>query len=219
MDLFHASVPSTPSVMAIQPDGKLVVRAYNKLVRIESNGARDNSFKEPEVGTYNDIIVIDNDNSIFTADSRTLQKFHPDGSPASFSKGYYSNTNKVSLNIQSDHKLILSGDFSTYNNEVRNGLVRLNNVVETGVLEEKKTTHNWTVFPNPGSDLIHLQSDEIYAESVISIVNGLGQQMLSKAISQGRQGLNVNVADYPSGVYVLTITSGSFSENIRFVKQ
>ena len=136
---------NTVSAIALQPDEKLVVagrftrmgnRNRNGIARLNPNGAVDTSFN-PGSGADNPVlaVAVDNDGSILiggdfttynnTARSR-IARLNSNGSlDTGFNPGNGANGAVQALAIQPDGKVIAAGDFSEFNNQPANFIVRL----------------------------------------------------------------------------------------------
>ena len=91
--------------MALQPDGKIVIGGFftsvagvgrNRIARLNSDGSLDTSF-DPGVGCQGKVVPAD------------------DKDPFVFA-----------LAVQRDGKIVVAGNFATYNNQPSSGIARLN---------------------------------------------------------------------------------------------
>lgn len=131
---------------AIQNDGKIIIggnftsyngTARNHIARINSDGSLDATFN-PGTGTNNDVetTAIQSDGKIligghFATYNGTvinrIARINPDGSlDATFNVGTGANDVVYTTTIQSDGKIIIGGEFYTYNGTARNRIARLN---------------------------------------------------------------------------------------------
>ncbi|HKQ36616.1 MAG TPA: Calx-beta domain-containing protein, partial [Verrucomicrobiae bacterium] len=136
----------TINAMALQADEKVLVggrftrvgnRNRNGIARLNQNGAVDTSFN-PGSGADNPVLAlaVDGDGSIlvggdFTTYNNTprsrVARLNPDGSlDTGFNPGNGANGAVQALAIQSDGKIIVAGDFSEFDNQSANFIVRLN---------------------------------------------------------------------------------------------
>jgi uncharacterized delta-60 repeat protein len=133
---------NTSLIMAIQPDGKIIIgRQYgtqSQLLRLNSDGSND-VFFNVGTGLNSGItkIVIQPDNKILIGGSFTtyngisqisLIRFNTDGSKdLSFNVGGTGFSGAVyDIAIQSDNKIVLAGGFSSYNDIYQKALIRIN---------------------------------------------------------------------------------------------
>ncbi len=131
---------------AIQSDGKIMIggnfNSYNGTVRnyiarLNANGTLDNSFN-PGTGANNEVLttVIQSDGKIiiggaFTSYNGTgrnyIARLNADGTlDNSFAPGIGANNKVRTTTIQSDGKIMIGGDFTSYNGTVINRIARLN---------------------------------------------------------------------------------------------
>ena len=138
---------NTIYAVTVQDDGKIIVggafSAFNGIVkqgivRINSDGSLDNSFKSnPGLGSSSSYVrsmVIQSDGAIIIygsfsqyngVDKRNIAKLNSDGTlDYSLSTGADDGIN--SILIQSDKKIIIGGWFKTYNGVIKDGIARLN---------------------------------------------------------------------------------------------
>jgi len=131
---------------AIQPNGKIIIvgrfvsyngKSQNHVARLDKNGNLDLSFN-PGTGANDMIAVtaIQKDGKIliggmFTSFNGTdrihLARLNSDGTlDASFNSGIGVNDIISTIAIQKDQKIIVGGNFTSYNGTARNHIVRLN---------------------------------------------------------------------------------------------
>ena len=133
--------------IAVQSDGKILVgglfttftgTSQNCLVRLNTDGSKDTSFNIGTgfAGTPVTSIVIQSDGKIlvggnfstFSGSSQNyLIRLNSDGSKdTSFNIGTGFNTVVYSIAVQSDGKILVGGDFTTFTGSSQNRLIRLN---------------------------------------------------------------------------------------------
>ena len=61
------------------------------------------------------------------------------------------------------------------------------------------------MFPNPVSDILNIQSDQAFTG--IEVLNFLGEKVYS-ATNFASKNYNIFMKDYPSGIYMVKISSG-----------
>lgn len=132
--------------IAIQPDGKIVAGGYftafygtacNRIVRLNADGSFDATFN-PGTGFNNAVnsIVLQPDGKMvvvggFTSFNGTTRnhtiRLNADGSlDTTFGSGAGLNGYVYSSALQPDGKVVLAGDFTSFDGTTRNGIVRLN---------------------------------------------------------------------------------------------
>ncbi|MFN5458681.1 MAG: hypothetical protein ACK5AY_02105, partial [Bacteroidota bacterium] len=132
----------------LQPDGKILVggwfnmyngNSHSDIVRLNSDGSIDNSFSTGTGFDYGvEALCLQSDGKIIVAGYFTtyngtsignnVTRLNSDGSlDVSFNVGTgVSNNSVYTAAIQSDGKIILGGNFSTFNGTARNNIVRIN---------------------------------------------------------------------------------------------
>ena len=139
--------------LAIQKDGKILIagkfcthsrRARNRVVRLNSDGSLDTGFN-PEIKFDNDIyaIALQMDGKIlvggkFSAFKKTernrIARLNSDGSlDMDFNPGTGFNNTVNAFTQQPDGKILVGGDFSTFNDTSKNRIIRLNREVVSPV--------------------------------------------------------------------------------------
>src|SRR5690606_36054965 len=133
----------------------------NRLALLNPDGSLDESF---QIGTgASDVvngIVLQSDGKIiiggnfnnYNGNNRNkIVRLNNDGSiDSDFSIGYGFNGEVLSLNLQPDGKVLVTGYFSGYNNAVRYRIARLN---ASGTLDSEDFGMNtFNIYPNPTQD-------------------------------------------------------------------
>ena len=140
------SASSNVYTNAIQNDGKILIGGYfhyynginrNNIARLNTDGTLDTSFN-PGTGTNSDVrsISIQSDGKIiivgyfssFNGNPRKgIARLNTDGTiDTSFNPGTGANSNIMTISIQSDGKIIIGGEFTSYNDITINRIARLN---------------------------------------------------------------------------------------------
>ena len=178
------------TTITLQPDGKVVMGGdftlfdgviQNKIIRFESNGARDVSFGIGS-GFNNTVrsIVIQSDGKLlvggnFTtyngASTNYLTRLNTDGTKdADFIMGVGFNDYVKTIALQSDGKIVIGGNFTQNNGQVQKYCIRLNS---NGTKDESFTAA--TAF-NDRITKIEMQSDgKIIVGGNFSTFNGQNQ--------------------------------------------
>ena len=151
--------------ISIQSDGKIIVGGYFSsyngvarkcIARLNTEGSLDNTF-DPGTGASTNVLAtgIQSDGKIIVGGNLTsfngitcnnLVRLNPDGSvDNTFNSGSGANSYIVTMDIQSDGKIIIGGYFSSYNGVAIENIARLN---EDGTLDpafNPGTGYNTTV--------------------------------------------------------------------------
>ena len=141
-------VYSEPTSMAVQPDGKVLVNGYHAYylcdefgencfyayagfsIRLYADGSYDHGFN-PAVGNF---LASQPDGKILAGGgSRRIARLNPNGSlDSSFNPGTgivdpnYYDAWISAIAVQPDGKILIAGDFISFNGTSRNGIARLN---------------------------------------------------------------------------------------------
>ncbi|MEQ1923410.1 MAG: carboxypeptidase regulatory-like domain-containing protein [Pyrinomonadaceae bacterium] len=133
--------------------------ARNRVARLNSNGDLDQTFN-PSIGTDfirivavqpdEKIIIVGNFLSIGGVPRSRIARLHPDGTlDLSFNGGAGPNNNTVYKGlIQNDQKIVLFGEFSSYDGVNRNSIARINadGSLDSTFVPEPPTGTNWAYF-------------------------------------------------------------------------
>ncbi len=87
--------------------------------------------------------------------------------------------------------------------------------------EAINNANNLNVFPNPVNNLINVRFNAQANNSVLSIINELGQELNTvqlKTISGQIHNQKIDVSYLPEGIYVMRIVSSTNQSSVRFVK-
>jgi len=85
-------------------------------------------------------------------------------------------------------------------------------LVGTDELQETRLS----VYPNPATDKITIETSGLQNESCLTIVNPAGQQVLRKKVTT--PGMQIDVSCLPSGIYFLKLTKERSVQVAKFVK-
>ncbi|MFZ1691715.1 MAG: hypothetical protein WAT74_00845 [Flavobacteriales bacterium] len=152
---FSAGTGASGSILhaAAQPDGKVIIGGdftgfngtpINRVARLNADGSLDMAFN-PGTGANDAVrtITLQPDGRIIIAGSFTsvngvprnrIARLNADGSlDASFDPGAGSNAWIRSSSIQADGKIIVVGDFTSYNGVGRNRIARINGTARVGI--------------------------------------------------------------------------------------
>jgi hypothetical protein len=75
------------------------------------------------------------------------------------------------------------------------------------------------VYPNPASEYINIQFEEILTDVVsVTMIDSNGKLVMSDVISQGMSEKLINIQDLPSGLYYLRLIRGKLVNVYKVVK-
>ena len=136
------------SAVALQADGKIVIggnftsvngTARNRIARLNSDGTLDTGFLASGTGADSSVrkIAVQADNRILIAGSfaningtarNSIARLNTDGSldNSFLASGTGANAPVFTLAVQSDGKVLIGGDFTSFNGTARNRIARLN---------------------------------------------------------------------------------------------
>lgn len=219
--------------MVVQSDNKILVGGYfsnyngatvNNFTRINSDGSIDGSFNTG-TGTSNYVlsIAIQSDNKILIGGGfyvyngmpiTQLARINQDGSlDSSFSPGSGPSGPVFSILISSN-KAIVAGNFTTYNGSDKKRIARIvANSTPLSTDDPKITTLKY--YPNPIEDTFHIESQ--HQINTITITNLLGHKLLT--LERNNNSIEVQVAQLPSGVYVVNVVSDEKTESFKVIKK
>lgn len=181
--------------MALQNDGKIIVGGLfvtingvnrNCIVRLNSDGSIDQNFN---IGTGANLSVhsikIQPDGKIIVGGFFTsfngiscgrIVRLNSNGSiDASFSTGTGFNAVPRSINLQADGKILVAGDFTNFNGNARNYIVRLN---ENGTLDN---SFNIGTGADDTMESVNVQPDnKIIIAGWFASYNGIGRNCIAR---------------------------------------
>lgn len=85
-----------------------------------------------------------------------------------------------------------------------------------GVAERTAFT-NFSISPNPSDSNFMLTMPSTYENATVEVYNMLGAKILTQKLTN--QNMNVEVASWNSGIYLVKVTAGNFTQTKRFVKK
>lgn len=90
------------------------------------------------------------------------------------------------------------------------------NCTSTGIQENNQTLNDYTIYPNPAKNTLHISSKNVLI-SEINIYTVTGQKVLS--ISElSNQNYSINHIDFPKGMYIVKVSNSDFnSQNIKLI--
>ncbi len=228
--------------IAIQPDGKIVVVGWfttfkgatvNRIVRLNADGTHDTAFTANTgagFGLFTNVAVVQSDGKILiggvfadfnNATANRIVRLNADGTrdtTFTTNTGTAFNDSVYAIAIQSDGKILVGGDFTTFNGTTVNRIVRLN---ADGTRDTTFTTSTGTAF-NAYINTVAIQSDgkilvggsftNFNGTAVNRIVrlnaDGTRDTAFSTAVGSGFNSFVISIAIQSDGRIVI---SGSFT--------
>ena len=207
----------------IQDDGRIIIGgdftlchgiSRNRIARLNSNGSHDISFN-PGSGANGIIrtISIQSDGKIiiggdFTTYNGTptnyFARLNADGTlDTAFNIGTGPNGLVRSISIQSDGKIIIGGDFTSYNGIGRNRIARINS--DSALSNPSFDFSTTVIYPNPSNGYFNLKIDDNVTTKTIEVYTLLGQKIYSKQITENTSALDLS--NQPKGIYIYKINT------------
>jgi uncharacterized delta-60 repeat protein len=232
---FNVGLGTNGSILAtaLQSDGKIIIGGsfttfnggyINNIARLNTNGTLDNSFNIGDgVQGFNNnyvyaISLENNGNviiggyfSLYNGIARSnIARLNTNGTlDTFFNVGLGSNYIVRSTSIQSDGKIIIGGDFTSYNGIGRNRIARINGGVALSNPSFDLSTD--VIYPNPSNGNFTLQINNIIGTENIEIYTLMGQKIYSKSIVENES--SIDVSNQPKGIYFYKI-----SDNYKVIK-
>lgn len=185
--------------IALQPDGKILIAGdftsynganRNKIARLNPDGSLDSSFKLEGWDALIYAVALQPDGKILIAGdafvfegiaTKKIARLNLDGSPdTSFNPGAGANNSIYAITLQPDGKILIGGEFTSFNQIARNKIARLNS---DGSLDE-------SFYPGTGADneveALALQSDgKILIGGFFSSYNGVSRKKIARLNPDG----------------------------------
>lgn len=212
------------SAMALQTDGKILIGGFftayngtdrNHVARVNGDGSLDFGF-DPGVGADGEVVAIalQPDGKVllggyfstYNGSARShIARLQSDGTlDTGFNPGSGANQGTIyAIAIQADGKILIGGEFNTYNDIPQNYLARLNS---DGSLDN---TFNIGGGPNGWVYSIRIQPDgKILIGGNFSSFNGVGRNYIARLDSDGTLDTTFNTgADANSWIQVIALQS------------
>jgi uncharacterized delta-60 repeat protein len=208
--------------IALQDDGKIVLLGgFSPFInRLNSDGSLDDTF-DAGTGLNDDAyeITITNNNKIviggyFNSFNGTpinrLVVLNSDGSmDNSFNSGTGPNDVVNVILTQNDGKILIGGNFTSYNGTSRTGITRLNGE-STSNLNEIDAQLGISIYPNPSSTLINVEMENASTVRLFDVSGKLLKEMNGASI------YTIDVTDLTPGMYMIESAEGA---KAKFIKQ
>jgi photosystem II stability/assembly factor-like uncharacterized protein len=83
--------------------------------------------------------------------------------------------------------------------------------------EEITQSDNWSIFPNPASDNITVETSETFQKSIVSVFNMNGQQLIHQPVTSPQTEFDISMLT--KGVYVIKLSNEDGNVVRKFVKE
>lgn len=215
--------------LIIQPnDSKIIVAgtlsSYNgtsrtNILRINTDGTLDTSFNAGSAGTVSmpflaadgKLLVPGTFTSFNGTTINRLVRLNTDGTvDTSFTPGSTGATGAFSPSAptrisyvleQTDGKLLVAGNFSSYNGTARNVIVRLNPVVTSTLSVLNTEKKQLTIYPNPAQNFVTISN--IKTGSVVELYDMTGKLLkTTKALGNS---VTLDTTNHQNGIYLVKV--------------
>lgn len=214
--------------------GNSIVARYN------TDGTVDNTFNSNGFNTvnlhayadYTSGILVDSEDRVYfaghyypgtgTAFYRSVVRFNEDGTfDSTFgSNGIFKSQTRTYtgesdlgnnvMSFTSDGKLVIG---SYFNITGANNIIVIRLLLEPALSSTEFASNKTVIYPNPTSDLLHIESSEMISKTRIYSLEG-------KLLSAENQSNTLSVSNLPNGLYILeTETESGKIQQFKFVKQ
>lgn len=214
---------TSADVIALQPDGKIVLGGWftsyngttvNRIIRLNADGSKDSGFNSGtgfnntvhtiNIQTDGKIIVGGRFTSYNDVNQNRIVRLNSNGSiDTGFNSGSGFNNNVNSVQLQSDNKIIIGGEFTNYSGVSENRIIRLNDDGTKDASFNVGIGSDWTV------NTIGLQSDEkIIIGGEFYLFNNLIKKHLVRINNDGSIDNTFNTGTgFEGGINSLSINS------------
>lgn len=202
--------------ISIQYDGKVIIAGFftgyngvsiNDLARLNTDGSLDTSFNTGSgVNGIREITLQDDGKAIIGGDFTSyngspinrIARLNTDGSiDTIFNVGTGANSSVISIGIQDDGKVVVIGNFTSYNNIRKNRIIRLES--SNGLSVNDNEINFVNIFPNPAKHAITVNLKKGYQLKKITLYNYLGQLITSTRKT------SMDVSKQSPGIYILEV--------------
>ncbi|HEX8270798.1 MAG TPA: T9SS type A sorting domain-containing protein [Flavobacterium sp.] len=203
----------------------------NCIAKLNSDGSLDTSFAsynltDPETGDLfsifgakelpdNKYLINGSFHNYGGLSSNGLAKINADGTrDNSFNVGTGADDIIWNTAIQDDGKVLIGGQFTSYNATQRNKIARLGNTL--GITQQVNHP-DWVLYPNPCRGNLSVSGDAARNVEMIEVINSVGQRIKTQKLQSGIT-QTLFTEDLPAGAYILKIFSGAVISYQKFVK-
>lgn len=230
-----------------QADGKIIVGGtyqafkqmyYGFVDKFNEDGSKDTTFQKAiftgAAGNYNDVSTItihENAKILMGGHFSYCNELSMDNVSDLDENGivdsnFYSHASGdvYSSAVLPNGKVIIAGDFASYNNKARNGIARIAFSRDRDATREEGTAplvSNITtakestilLYPNPA--VANLTIDNLSIGSTLTIRNALGKLVYSAVVTDQKS--KIEVSAYANGIYFVTNEFNGGANNIKFI--
>ncbi|MDC8001614.1 T9SS type A sorting domain-containing protein [Aequorivita todarodis] len=200
-----------------------------QMARLNSDGTLDTSFDSynfPENGfnytifdskqlTDGQYLINGYFNFYNELPSKYIAKINNDGTiDQTFNMGDGADSYIDSTYMQQDGKILIGGDFTSFNGTPINHMARLNN--ELLGINNTENSGIIRLYPNPVIDILKIEMNNTYQRTSLNIYTITGQLVKTASISKNG---TVDCSELQSGLYLVKISDGTKVFNTKLIKQ
>jgi uncharacterized delta-60 repeat protein len=145
--------------VAVQPDGKVIIAgrfdSFNgtprsNIARLNTNGSLDTGFTAGTGETY--CMALQTNGKVITGNFMSLLRLTETGFDPDFVTGTSVDSWVYALAVQPDGKILVAGEFTSYNGTPRSKIMRINgDNINVGLEEATATSDALRLYPNPSA--------------------------------------------------------------------
>jgi uncharacterized delta-60 repeat protein len=198
----HTTPGSLVDELLLQPDGKILVGASTKLLRLLPDGASDNTFAVSTYEYIRGLALQPNGRVLVAAYNNGLRRVLSNGQPdPSFGNSTF-DADVEDVLVQSDGKIVVGGYFTSVNDQRALGLARLSapNVLRAATSRADVLTEVW---PNPVHEMLQVKLDATAYPLNLELLDNLGRIILTQPATQSI--LTLPLKQVKAGLYLLRV--------------
>lgn len=224
------TIQSNINSIVVQPNKKILIggglnfgSVSRSIARLNEDGTFDNTFdvgNGANSGVYS--VALNKDGKIYIAGSffkfnntpiRFLARLHSNGNlDSTFNKGSSTNLYIHAIKIQDDERLLIGGEFTSYNSIQTNRIARLLKGSDLSVGDLKK--EEISLFPNPASNYLSIYADDSIIKYRIFDISGIKIKEDNYYKNQ-----KINISFLEKGNYILQLIYKNGTTNSqKFIK-
>ena len=226
--------------MAIQADGKIIIGGsfstvnnlpISRVARINADGTLDSSLTVTTTGALGIIqvgsIVLTTENKIVIGGtfppinggtSSNIMRLNNDGTnDTTFQIGIGANGTVSKIDIQTDGKLLVGGNFTSYNQIGRNRIARVQNTgLPLALNPVNKNT--FLISPNPSTGIFTIQTQNSITNANITVAD-LNGRIVYETKSENLDNKSLDLSNLQNGIYILNVSNGATKYSQKIIKQ
>jgi uncharacterized delta-60 repeat protein len=217
---------SSISSITLQSDGKILIGGAQDfdinrpgleqgfIKRLNINGDIDNTYKQSAPFPDYYIFSIQSDGKIIIIYSNYMIRYFLNGDiDKSLNTSNLFNDKIKAIATQPDGKILIGGDFTSYDGLPRSRIIRL--IDGFAPLNEEETVSKISIYPNPTSDYLNIMANP---DSIWQVTDTFGRVVMAGKIE--KPNIQLDMRKLPQGIYILCLTDPQGNKATkRIVKQ